>query len=156
MTVPTLLRTFLWVILLGALGLGAWWLSLGTEARYRLLLALWHAEGVSTPPPSDLWPQLCWLATYRQMRLHEVLGFMGLAALIGMGDGVDWRCRDMRRGYRLTCWRLGVAGLLLVLGLSLAVLVVPWVVPQRWIDCTLPLLSGVALWCLVVGKPAVL
>lgn len=154
---PRPLAALVRVVALGALGLAVWWAAvLPAAERTRRLVALAEAEGARRPPPPALLAQLPWLVEHRLPRLQGMVGLLALGLLMGLGEGAAWRAQDVRAGWRLKLWTVGVVGLGGLWSLLGAYLVVPWPLPQ--LGVALGLAGGVAVvgFLLTAGRPTIL
>jgi hypothetical protein len=145
------------VVGLWALGLAVWWAAVLPEAeRTQRLLALAEAEAARLAPPRALLEQPPWLVAHRLPRLQGMVVLLVLGALIGVGEGAAWRAQDLRAGWRLKLWTIGVVGLGGLCSLLGAYLVVPWPLPHLGVALGLAGYMAVVGFLLMAGRPTIL
>ncbi len=130
-------------------------LSLPPELRYALLVRVMAVEGVASAPPQGLLEQCWWLTAHRQAQVWAMTGLLALAVLMGSVEGALRRSVDVRGGFLLAWWTLGLLLLALALGLVAAYLVVPWPVPSRYVSLGLGAVLLVGSYGVVAGRPYV-
>jgi hypothetical protein len=154
---PRPLAALVRVVALGALGLAVWWAAVLPEAeRSRRLVALAEAEGAHVAPPLALLEQLPWLVEHRLPRLQGMVVLLALGLLVGVGEGAAWRAQDLRAGWRLKLWTIGVVGLGGLWGLLGAYLVAPWPLPQLGVALGLAGWVAAVGFLLMAGRPPIL
>jgi hypothetical protein len=150
---PTPIKWLFLLQLLALLWLAAWWLSLSAGERLTHLHAVQAAEQAATMPPTALLAQGEWLVRHRLAHVQGLVGLVGLAALIGVGEGLVRRRQDVYGGFLLRWWTAGGLGAALLPGGVGATLVAPWPLPSLWIAGGLALVVGLSSYGLVCGRP---
>jgi len=140
-------------ILLAGAALAGWWLSLPLPERMLRLGRIGVREEVVDAPPAPMLDQASWLAGHRWGRLRPTWPLLVVAAVIGIGEGIARRRRDVLGGFLLTLWTTGVLGLGLVPCLVAAYLVLPWPLPTGAILTGLGGMVGITAYALCSGKP---
>jgi len=149
-------RPVCWLLLLtlaGSLCLGLWWVQLPPAERSSRLLAIATWEHVALPPPLALLDQPGWLFQHRLAALSGLWSLGVAAAIVGIGEGIARRRRDVLGGFRLGWWTAGVLGLTLVVCSLGVFLMLPWPVPLPWVESILGALTVLSLYGLCSGRP---
>jgi hypothetical protein len=140
------------LLLLALLG---WWGGLSPTARREHLATVMLHEHVLTVPPEGFMAQAEWLSTHRWQRLTGMVGVLVVAGLIGIGEGMARRRRDVLGGFLLRWWTAGVVGLAVVPGAVAGYLLAPWPLPVCVVASGLALLVALVLYGLFAGRPYV-
>ena len=143
------------LIVQGLLGLwlAGWWLGLSPAERRRRLGVVLVEEHVTTVPPDRLFAQVEWLYHHRLQRLTSMVGVLVVAALVGMGEGIARRQRDVLGGFLFWWWVIGGAGLVLLLGSVGGYLIAPWALHRLVVASGLAGLVGLTGYALACGRP---
>src|SRR5713101_7885654 len=104
------------VQILALLALVGWWYRLSPVTWLDHLAAVMIREHVPTVPPEGFVAQAAWLYVHRLQRLTGMAGVLVVAGIVGSGEGIERRRRDVLGGFLLRWWTSGVLGMALVPG----------------------------------------
>ncbi len=135
------------------LALGGWWCGLSPADRLMHLGIVMAQEHVPTVPPDGLVAQVEWLYIHRLAHLTGMVGVFVVAGIVGIGEGIARRRRDVLGGFLLRWWTAGVVGLALVPGAIAGYLLAPWPLPVLVGASGLALLVALVLYGLFAGRP---
>ncbi len=130
------------------------WFSAAPHVREERLFAIAQLEAARTLPPRTLEVQAQWLLTHRLARLQSLGLLVGVSALVGLGEGLAWRQRDVLAGMRLRNWTLGVVGGAWLPGLLVVVLLLPWPWSLGVVGSGGALWSALTMFLLTSGRPS--
>ena len=136
------------LIILGLVGYG-WW-QLGDSGRRGWLNAIRHSEGYG-PVPSDILPQLEWLAMNRLHGMEGMAALLMLAALAGLTEGNARREAAVLSGFGLRPLKTGRVLGLVWTGCVVLYFVAPVPIPYVGVSVLLTALLGVATYKLARG-----
>lgn len=144
-----------------ALGLLVWAycvlqaLSWPYNQRYSQLVTIMMEEHIATAPPTTLVPQAKWLFAHRVAQLTMWRLVILPALVIGVAEGVFRRATDLRGGFLLTWWTLGIIALALACLAAWGYLTLPYLCPPIAAAGTLAALGGIGCYGLAAGRPYV-
>ena len=136
------------LIILGLVGYG-WW-QLGDSGRRAWLDAIRQSEGYG-PVPSDILPQLEWLAMNRLGGMEGMAALLMLAALAGLIEGNARREAAVLSGFGLRPLKTGRVLGLVWTGCLVLYFVAPVPIPYVGVSVLLTALLGVATYKLARG-----